>query len=267
MYESYDKLVSSDVEPASKKAVVRIGTSNVVVPGNKNTFPEEFQTKSRLNFYAHHFNTVEINRSFYKIPLYSTYEKWCNDVPDEFEFSLKLNQEVTHQKNLPTAFPIMKNFMHAARGIGDKKGCLLVQFPGSITFDYFSTVEKIFKQLQSEDPEHEWKKAVEFRSNSWYVGETREMLSYYGLTAVLHDFPKGKMMEPFDKSSFVYLRFHGPTGDYSGDYSESVLKDTASSIEKWLKDGKDVYVYFNNTIGCAYQNATSLRSMVEHSAQ
>jgi len=246
------------------KGKVMIGTSNVVIPGNKKTFPLEFQGKSRLHYYSHHFNTVEINSSFYKIPLLSTYEKWCREVSDDFQFSLKLSKEVTHQKNLPNNFAIMKKFMKSARGIvGKKRGCLLVQFPGKITFDYFNKVEQILKKLTSEDSASEWKKAVEFRNNSWYVGETWDMLNYFGITAVLHDMPKAKIIESYDAAPFIYLRLHGPAGDYRGDYSNSFLKAIASSIKNWTAHNKDVYVYFNNTLGCAFDNAQFLKSLFD----
>jgi uncharacterized protein YecE (DUF72 family) len=114
----------------------------------------------------------------------STYEKWCREVSDDFQFSLKLSKEVTHQKNLPNNFAIMKKFMKSARGIvGKKRGCLLVQFPGKITFDYFNKVEQILKKLTSEDSASEWKKAVEFRNNSWVCWRNLGYAELFCITA------------------------------------------------------------------------------------
>jgi len=195
------------------------------------------------------------------MPLPSTFERWSSEVPGDFRFSLKLSKEVTHQKNLPDALPVIKNFMKAAQGTGHKKGCLLLQFPASINFDYFNKLEYILKQLNSEDPQNEWRKAVEFRSNSWYVSETMEMLHSYGISAVLHDIPKGRLMKPFGEASFVYLRLHGPAGDYRGSYTENFLEGIADAVKQWKAGGKDVYVYFNNTIGDAFANARYLQSL------
>ena len=64
--------------------ILRIGTSNIVVPGTKQTFPEAFRIKSRLHYYASLFNTLEVNSSFYKVPMASTFEKWSLDVPEIF---------------------------------------------------------------------------------------------------------------------------------------------------------------------------------------
>jgi len=60
----------------------------------------------------------------------------------------------------------------------------------------------------------------------------------------------------------VYLRFHGPAGDYKGGYTDAQLQQYAMRIHAWMEEGKEVYVYFNNTIGDALQNAVTLRRMV-----
>ena len=241
----------------------RIGISNVTVPGNKNTFPPAFQLRSRLHYYSTIFNTVEVNRSFYKTPMFSTYEKWALDVPDNFQFSLKMSKEITHAKNLECDNDCLGKFMQAASGIGNKKGCLLIQFPGKISLDYFNRVEEILQELQKHDPGPQWKKAVEFRNPSWYTGETFELLDQYQAVTVLHDFKKAKFTDVSGKGDFVYMRFHGPAGDYGGSYENRYLKSEATRIKRWLAEGKDVYAYFNNTIGSAFENAISLKEMLD----
>src|SRR5438309_11140664 len=116
-----------------ERGILRIGTSGVVVPGSKETFPAEFRLKSRLNYYSSLFNTLEINSTFQKIPMISTFEKWSLDVPEDFRFTIKLWKEITHVKQLKIDFQNIENFLTAASHIGNKKGCLLIQFPGSIT--------------------------------------------------------------------------------------------------------------------------------------
>lgn len=247
---------------AVKRGVCRIGTSNVVIPGNKSTFPVEFQAKSRLNYYSSLFNTVELNQTFYKTPMPTTFVKWMLDVPDHFQFSLKLTRDITHDKKLMGDLVHLEKFIEAAKGVGEKKGCLLIQFPGKITLDHFAEVEEILRELVYQDQGNEWRKAVEFRHASWYVGETYELLNEFGATVVLHDIPKGRMMDFAGKAKFVYQRFHGPKGDYRDSYSESFLKEKAKQIKKWMKEGKDVFVYFNNTIGQAFDNAKTLQSLI-----
>jgi len=238
-----------------------IGTSNVVIPGNKKSFPIEFQSNSRLHYYASLFNSVEINQSFYKMPLRRTYEKWAMDVGNDFKFSIKLSKEITHVKNLQGDLTIVERFFNTATGIGIKKGCLLVQFPGKITLEYFSHVENILRALQEYDQQGAWQRAVEFRHPSWYVSETWELLNEFSTGVLLQDHPKAKLFELKVKAPFVYIRFHGPSGDYRGSYSLEFLHKKALEIKEWMKKCKDVYVYFNNTIGNAFENARSLQQL------
>ncbi|MCG2614313.1 DUF72 domain-containing protein [Terrimonas sp. NA20] len=245
--------------PANK---IWIGTSNVVVPGNKTTFPPVFQQSSRLHYYASIFNSVEINSSFYKIPQEKTYEKWATEVPPSFRFSIKLTKEASHAKNLEWNEEAVEKFMQTAKGLGNKKGSLLIQFPGKITLDHFNEVQRILEKISTLDYDHSWHKAVEFRNNSWYISETRELLNEFSAGMVLHDHPKAKMNEVKDKADFVYLRYHGPKGDYRDSYSDVFLEQQASQIKDWLKDGRTVYAYFNNTIGNAFENAKHLQHLL-----
>jgi len=239
---------------------LRIGTSNGHIPGNKSSFPPAFQLKSRLQYYSSLFNTIEVNSCFYKTPLRSTYEKWAKDVPDDFQFTLKLTKDITHVKELKGDLACMDNFLHAAAGAGNKKGCLLIQFPGKINLEHYTQVENILEQLRVHDPGHEWRTAIEFRNESWYVGETNELLNEYNATMVLHDFSKAKISAFEGKANFVYMRFHGPTGNYRESYSDRVLDEKAKMISGFLETGRDVYAYFNNTAGSAFENAIYLQS-------
>ncbi|HEV7783525.1 MAG TPA: DUF72 domain-containing protein [Chitinophagaceae bacterium] len=239
---------------------IRIGISNGHMPGNKLTFPMEYRLKSRLHYYSRLFNTIEVNSCFYKTPLRSTYEKWVNDVPDDFQFTLKLSRDITHAKELGADLTCMDNFLQAAAGTGNKKGCLLVQFPGKISLDHFNQVELILRQLWSHDTAKEWRIAIEFRNESWYIGETTELLNEYRAAMVLHDFSKAKISVITGKADFCYIRFHGPTGNYRDSYSNHALDEKAQLIREFVIPGKDVYAYFNNTAGNAFVNARYLQS-------
>jgi len=239
---------------------LRIGISNGDIPGKKNSFPPPYQLRSRLHYYSSLFNTIEVNSCFYKTPLRSTYEKWAKDVPDDFQFTIKLTRDVTHAKELEGDLTCMDNFLHAAGGTGKKKGCLLIQFPGKISLEHFTQVENILDQLRVYDSGYDWRRAIEFRNESWYVGETNELLNEYNATMVLHDFSKAKVSAFSGNANFVYMRFHGPTGNYRGSYNDRMLDEKAEVISEFLQSGKDVYAYFNNTAGDAFQNARYLQS-------
>jgi uncharacterized protein YecE (DUF72 family) len=240
------------------------GTSNIVLPGTKKSFPEAFQSSSRLTYYASLFNSVEINSSFYKVPMPVTFEKWSNEVPEHFQFTVKLWRNITHAKTLAFDPGNIDIFMKAANRITLlKKGCLLIQFPASITIDYMTQVDALLQRIQQEDTQHPWRKCVEFRHSSWYTVNADAMLDRHNASLVLHDMPASKISLLHTKANFVYLRFHGVKGDYKGTYDNPVLQEYAAKIINWLQQGKDVYTYFNNTIGEAFENAQELNKLVQ----
>ncbi|UAY51223.1 DUF72 domain-containing protein [Ferruginibacter albus] len=241
--------------------ILRIGTSNIVLPGNKSTFPKEFHDKSRLEYYSSLFNSVELNSTFYKVPLSSTFEKWSKEVPADFKFSVKLWKEITHAKELKFKKTDIDLFLKRIELLGDKKGCLLFQFPGKITLKYFDQVENLLKTIIDSKHSNHWNIAVEFRDVSWYVEEGFELLDEFKASMVLHDFSKIKSNRVNKQASFVFIRFHGLLGDYKGSYDDVYLEAKSKQIKEYMQGGKDVYVYFNNTIGDAFNNARTLQEL------
>lgn len=245
------------------KGVYYSGTSGLLLPvPNKEFFPEAFKTKSRLCYYGSLYNSIEINSSFYKVPLASTVARWVTEVPDDFKFTFKLWREITHNKSLNFSLEAVDDFMRRISAVGHKKGCLLVQFPGSVRSVHLSLVERLLDRLRKADPDVEWRVAVEFRHQSWYQQDTFDMMDRHEMALVLHDklSEGGVFMD--NQTDFVYVRFHGPQGDYKGSYSEAFLYEYASYINEWLEEGKQVYTYFNNTIGHAIENMESLRRLL-----
>jgi uncharacterized protein YecE (DUF72 family) len=235
------------------------GTSGLVLPvPNKQAFPPEYRDKSRLTYYASLLNSLEVNSSFYKVPQPATVKKWADSVPEDFVFTFKLWQEITHVKGFAYKQEDVLRFMEVINQAGNKKGCLLVQFPPSLTIDSFGQVENLLGIIQNIVPEHGWKVAVEFRHPSWYISEVYELADEYACSIVLHDMSKSMNWRLNKKATFVYLRFHGPAGDYRGGYNDNYLQQQAEQISTWRQEGRDVYVYFNNTIGDAIKNVITL---------
>ncbi|RYY47843.1 MAG: DUF72 domain-containing protein [Chitinophagaceae bacterium] len=245
-----------------QKGRLFIGTSNVVVPGNKLTFPEEYKEKTRLHYYASLFTSVEVNSSFYKLPLPSTFKKWSEDVNPGFRFSFKASKTITHCKDLNFQSEDIPLFLDAAQHAGETKGPILIQFPGKITVEYYNKVESILEQMGMHSPDQDRKLAVEFRHPSWYVREVEELLLEHDATMVLQDIPKSRRSEPIQHAPFIYIRMHGIEGNYRGSYDDSILEGYAGRIRKWAAEGLDVYCYFNNTMGAAFENARSLQAML-----
>jgi uncharacterized protein YecE (DUF72 family) len=243
---------------------VYAGASGLVLPvPNKACYPPEYQDKSRLCYYASLFNSIEINSSFYKIPMASTVRKWAQDVPANFRFTYKLWRGITHEKGLMFDPADINRFMQVINEAGEKKGCILVQFPPSIKSDNLPQLGSLLYHLRESDTEQQWNIAVEFRHKSWYNDGTAQLLEQYNMGMVIHDLPASAAPLQTPHPDFVYLRFHGPNGGYRGSYSDAFLYEYANYIREWQADGKTVYVYFNNTMGSAVQNLVLLNNYIK----
>lgn len=240
----------------------RAGTSGLVIAEpNKKSYPPEFQDKSRLTYYASKFNSIEINSSFYKIHRGQTYKNWSAMVPDDFQFTVKLWRGITHEKQWLYRQEDLEMFFAGIDYLGNKKGCLLIQFPATANFQ-IKQLEILLQRLQALDRNGSWRIAVEFRHNRWYNNDIYEILDHNSASLVLHDMPSSVPLAMSKNAAFIYLRFHGEKGDYRGGYSENFLSEKAKLVSEWLQSGKDVYAYFNNTIGDAISNVNTLKRMI-----
>jgi len=244
------------------------GTSGLLLPvKNKLFYPKEFQDKSRLFFYGSLMNSIEINSSFYKIPMASTIKKWAGEVPEDFRFTFKLAKEVTHNPGLAFDPAVVTRFMDVISSVGEKRGCLLVQFPPSVRIGNLRQLRLLMEVLRNSDPANSWNIALEFRHVSLYTEEIYRLLENYGMGMVIQDKPPAITPMLETDLSFVYLRFHGPDGSYRGSYEADLLEEYAGYINDWLADDKTVYTYFNNTMGDAVANLYSLKDLIHRSVK
>ena len=238
------------------------GTSGLALSLTQAQYPAEYKGASRLTYYASLFNSIEINSTFYKLPQASTVRKWGESVPAHFRFTFKLSKTITHSKGLSYNSDEVAAFIHTVGHIGSKKGCVLVQFPPSVKHDQLDGVEVLIGQLKEADPKGEWNLAVEFRNRAWYSEATYNFLQQHGATLVMHDFPSCPTPGREAQDPVIYMRFHGPGGKYRGSYSDEDLWETSEKIKALMAKGKQVYVYFNNTMGDAAKNLQTLNQFV-----
>lgn len=239
------------------------GTSGILLPyKNKSFYPENLQEKSRLAVYALLFNSLEVNSSFYKIPRGETVKRWADEVPDGFRFTFKLWKGITHAKGLIFDPNDVTHFLKVIAEAGEKKGCLLIQFPPSVTFNAAVHVNLLLETVVNDEHIKGWRVCVEFRHPSWHCEDTFSLLNSYGASLVLHDKNSNGMQLSYSETDFIYLRFHGPNGNYRGSYEDDFLQEYSSYIREWLAEGKEVFTYFNNTMGDAIQNLKLLSEYV-----
>jgi len=215
-----------------------LGTSGWSYPGWRGRFyPEELKPASWLEFYASHFNTVEINMTFYRSPSPSVLQSWASRTPDNFRFTLKASRQITHLKKLQKVEHDLEHQAFLARQLKNKLGCILYQLPPSLTRD-LDLLESFLKALP-----RGLRQVIEFRHPSWYAPEVYHLLSNYG--AIFCVVSSGRVpAEVVETSEVAYFRFHGLTGGYRYRYSDEELRKWAEIIRRTT--AREIYIYFNN---------------------
>ena len=224
-------------------------------------YPKGLPPGRWLPFLAQHFNTVELNASFYRPPRQAYIQRWCQLTPSRFRFAVKLWRRITHEKRLADCANELRSFLDLFKPLARKRAPLLVQLPPSLRPD-LDRLEPFLTELKRALGRSRWRVAVEFRNDAWRCDRVYRLLDDFGVALCLADMPRCPFTEPND-AAFVYIRRHGPAGGYRASYSDNQLAADADRIRNWLRAGRDVYIYFNNDIdGYAVDNATRLRELL-----
>ena len=234
---------------------IRIGTSGWTYPHWVRLFYPVDWPKSRwLEYYIEHFDTVELNASFYRLPLFKTFENWKARTPDRFIWALKANKYITHIKRLKEPEEPLERFYAAASGLKEKLGPILFQLPPSMRFE--TERFKGFCRCLDSSQRH----ALEVRHPSWISDELFSLLEQYNIAFCIADTAGRYPYHEVVTADFVYVRLHGSTKLYASNYSEEELQMWARKIEGW---GKDTYLYFDNDFGgYAVRNAIRLKEIL-----
>lgn len=221
-------------------------------------YPDGLPQKKWLEYYCTFFNTVELNVTFYRLPLVSTFEKWYAETPPDFAFSVKGSRFITHIKRLANPEEPLARFFERAVHLKEKLRVVLWQFsPGfKIDLDRLS----IFLKLLGEYPV---RNTLEFRNESWMTKETIALCRDRKVGLCMADWPEFLDDLPVT-SDFVYMRRHGEGGGYATRYSKTALSKDAVRLKYYARTGKDVFIYFNNDFhGYAPGNARELLEMLK----
>ena len=230
----------------------------------KGTFyPEDLPSARFLEFYKNSFPTTEVNYSFYHLPRPATYEKWAAQVPEGFVFAVKASHFITHTKRLTEVEEPWRVFLQNAQSLESCLGPILFQFPASFRCDHARLAE-FLKMARTVAPGADRLRMVfEFRHESWFSDEVYSLLSSHGAALCIADSNKYPRRE-VATANFVYFRFHGRTQLFASDYTKAELAEEAKKMRRFLKEGQDVYAYFNNDAdGHAVTNARTLTAMMK----
>lgn len=221
-------------------------------------YPSGTKPAQMFEFYARHFDTVEINNSFYHLPSATTFDNWRDASPPKFLFAVKASRFITHMKKLKDPEPSSEKFFNVADRLGKKLGPILFQLPPR----WKVNVERFAEFLESLPRGHKY--VFEFRDETWFVPEIYALLRRHKAAFCIHDFSDMKVPQEIT-APFTYVRFHGPTtAKYFGSYSTHQLRAWAERIADWSSELSAAYVYFNNDPGGeAVKNALELKRLVK----
>jgi uncharacterized protein YecE (DUF72 family) len=219
-------------------------------------YPMDIASNKRLDYYAEHFDTVEINNSFYNLPAKKTFKNWSDSVGGDFVFAIKANHYITHMKNLMVDRKPIARLLERARPLGSKLGPILFQLPPKWNVN----IERLREFIQVLPDNYQF--VFEFRNGSWYTEEIYNILKEDNLGFCIHDHQDAPSPEMVT-ADFAYFRFHGPGGYYQSKYSDEELENYQIRIMNYLEKGLSVYCYFNNDFqGFAIDNAKKLKSLL-----
>ncbi len=249
------------ISPRSLQRIptLRIGCAGWAISGSSaESFPE---AGSHLHRYAQIFNAVEINSSFYRNHLPTTYRRWSGEVPETFRFSVKFPRSITHQAKLEDCGELLPEFLSGVAELGTRLGCLLLQLPPRLAWDP-TVVMPFFARLRRL---HEGPVACEPRHVSWVQPEAAGALAMHHIARVAAD-PALSMCArmPAGDQQLQYLRLHGSPRMYYDSYADKTLGRLALRLKQPAEKTGQRWCIFDNTArGYATTNALSLMTELD----
>jgi uncharacterized protein YecE (DUF72 family) len=233
---------------------VHIGCSGWVYPHWRGRlYPEGLAQRKWLSHYATHFDTVEVNSTFYRLASPAAVEAWIANTPDDFIFTVKASRYLTHVKRLTDLKQGVKRFYEsigALTGSG-KLGPVLWQLPANFHRDD----ERLAVAISSLP---KGRHCFEFRHPSWFCDDVYELLRTHGVALVIGDHPERPFQTMKRTADWTLIRFHHGHRGRKGNYSQTELDDWTRRIRR-LRREVEVFAYFNNDwSGYAVENARSL---------
>jgi MYXO-CTERM domain-containing protein len=251
---------NTSARPRSENRAGRayIGTSGWSYPEWREEFYAGAPAREWLGIASARFTALEINASFYHELKRATFEHWRDATAPDFRFAVKAHRYVTHVKRLDAPAESFRRQRREAEALGEKLAAMLWQLPGTLKRD-LGRLERFAARLKRWDTTRH---AIEFRDASWFDAEVAALMRSAGLAVVQSDAADWPMWDAVT-TDVVYVRLHGHSDTYASSYGPVALRRWSSKCRKWMGEGRDVHVYFDNTAGGnAPANALALLGMV-----
>jgi uncharacterized protein YecE (DUF72 family) len=220
-------------------------------------YPENITQRKWFEYYAEHYNALELNVTFYRFPRLNTLNTWYERSPGNFSFAVKAPRLITHYKRLNDAQRVLHDFYKAAKdSLKEKLGCVLFQFPSSFVYEEHR-LERIVNLL-----DHSVSNVVEFRHPSWWQDNVYRAFEERNIVfcGMSHPELPDKVVKTSGK---VYYRLHGVPHLYYSKYDVPKLEQLVNDITS-LNGVEQAFIFFNNTAeGAALHNAKQLQELSE----
>ncbi len=214
-------------------------------------YPRGTKSNEMLAIYAKVYDTIEVDSTFYAVPAASAVENWYRKTPENFIFSLKLPQEITHEHRLrSTAFHILDEFCERMTLLKEKLGVVLIQLPPQ--FEANKINAQALRDFTAQLPKA-IRFAVEFRNREWLIDWTFEELEKAKVALCLVEgnwIPRDLMFRAIGKlnTDFGYVRFMGERDLLKFD---KVVRPRDANLEMWKTEierfkAQEIFVYFSN---------------------
>ena len=222
-------------------------------------YPQEIAKAGWLDFYSRHFNSVELNNSFYRLPSAAALVNWRDLSPQGFIFSVKVSRFITHIKRLKSIGEALHTFLTRVDLLQDKLGPLLYQLPPNMKRNESNESNLVsFLEVLPKNYKH----VIEFRHSSWIDDVIFDLLRKHKIGLCVFNLPDFTC--PLEATTdFAYIRLHGSQLLYSSRYSDEELRQWSTRISRIKSKLASIYIYFNNDIaGYAVDNAVTLGKML-----
>jgi uncharacterized protein YecE (DUF72 family) len=216
-------------------------------------YPEGEPRRRWLEIYAEHFDTVEVNTTFYRLPRREAVAAWVSQTPDGFLFSVKASRYLTHIKRLTDVGEGVSRFYERIEPLlqADRLGPVLWQLPANFHRDD----ARLEGWLAALPP---GRHTIEFRHPSWFVAPVLDTLRAAGVALTIGDHPERAFQTHEATADWRFIRFHYGARGRGGHYSATEIETWARRIAQWRRR-EGVYAYFNNDWnGFAPANAREL---------
>jgi uncharacterized protein YecE (DUF72 family) len=235
-----------------------IGTSGWNYAGWSDDFYAGVRRKSWLEYYSGCFNSLEVDGTFYHLIKEKVAKSWYERTPADFHFAVKGHRYITHVKRLEPPDKSLKLQRNSTAALGEKLSAILWQLPPNLHKD----MRKLTAFVTMLATWHEVRHAIEFRDTSWFDNEVADLMASQQVAVCQSDAATWPMWQAVT-TDLVFVRLHGHESTYASDYGEKSLRLWARRIRRWLREGRDVHVYFDNDAkGHAPWNARELAEIL-----